>query len=669
METFLGKLNLSEFAIEIYIKLLNRFPLTYYELHSVVPKVTLEEFNKIINELLNVGLITQQPSKNEVPITQYIALPPIFPILNYYSNINANLDDIKNSIQELMINSVNETFKENKTIELDSILQTFQEIKKDIDEDSIIQKQEVEDIVGNMEELNLLKQNLTIFYQKIVSITQTKFADLIKTINLLKTDIIERIQIMEFKKHKDEIISVIENQFKERLDKIIKDFPNTLQELIDKEFKKTEKPIENSADLIIQYQNDFKMLLLNLLSNFETEMNKIHNLLIENNENLFGKMKNLEIKIAERLNSIIQESVNEVSNLNKPIENLMKNYLQEINKADIIQFNKIWTINSITKINESIQYLIKNSKNELIIIIPNLEKHLAIEQFEKINSDLKVKIASSEAHTNSMVKNLKNIKNIGYKTYQNEKLIALRSDNNIIIIGVIQDSVDSLDNFVGIGTSFNPLIKVLDSIIQKLWEKAYSDTFLGTRMAKTQASAEGAPSMKFTTVKPLLSKKIKPEQEVNKAVQIEDKATKGKVDIPSQIHEITKEDVRSTQKQAAMTPRASSTIPTITDLKQKLKQTIDFVSIAKPKAGDEAGIQINNAFTNLVNQLDNIKGDKFGQELSNIADLILEKKGFSVTLHKIRSIIDKYKEKLSLLNNDEKKEIIEEIQSWKKKLF
>ncbi|MFW9989705.1 MAG: helix-turn-helix domain-containing protein, partial [Candidatus Odinarchaeota archaeon] len=102
METFLRKLNLSEFAIEIYLQLLYKFPLTYYEIHSIVPKITLEEFNNIISELLNIGLITQQPSQKEDPITHYRALPPIYPILTYYNNINANLGDIKNSIQELM---------------------------------------------------------------------------------------------------------------------------------------------------------------------------------------------------------------------------------------------------------------------------------------------------------------------------------------------------------------------------------------------------------------------------------------------------------------------------------------------------------------------------------------------------------------------------------------
>ncbi|MFX1501349.1 MAG: hypothetical protein ACFFDH_10355 [Promethearchaeota archaeon] len=664
MDDFLKKLKLSEFAIEIYLKSINKFPLSFYELYSIVPKANLEEFKKSLNELLEVGLLTQQLSKDQENITQYLALPPIFPILNYYNNINSNLDNIKNSIQELMINAVNEIFKENKTIELDSIIQTFQEIRKDIDEDSIIQKQEAEDIVESMDELKLVKQNLTIFHQKIISITQSKFAELIKTINNLEIDIIEKIESMEFKKHKEEIISVIKQQFKEKLDEIVKVFPKVLQELIEKEFNETGKPIENSSDLIIQYQNDFKMLLLNLLSKFETEMNKINDFLIENHENLFAKMKNLEINVAEKLNSIIQDSLIEVSNLNKPIETVLKNYLQELNKTDKFQFNKIWTINSITKINESIQYLIKNSKSELIIIIPSLENHLAIEQFEKINSDLKIKIVSSEAHTNSIVKNLKNIKNITFKSYQNEDVIILKSDNNKLIVGVIQDSIDPLSNFIGIETSFNPLINLLNPIIQNIWEKAYSDTFHGTQMAKTQSGVATTPKRSSIPVKYII-----PKQTIGQSVKIENKQTEPTANISNQIPEIPKDNTRFNKMHPTITSSPDSTTPQITDLKQKLQEKIDFVSVAQPKAGDDAGVKINNAFTNLINKLDILKGDQFGKELADIADLILEKKGFSVTLHKVRRIINKYKDKLSLLNDSEKKEILEEIQEWKKKIF
>ena len=670
MDDFLRKLQLSENAIEIYLKSLRKIPLTYYELYSIVPKATPEEFNKSLSELLDAGLLTQQPSKKQETITHYLSLPPILPILNYYNNINVNLGDIKNTIQELMINSVNEIFQENKTIELDSILQTFQEIRKDIDEDSIIQKQEIEDIVEGMEELNIIKQKLSVLHQKIISITQTQFADLIKTLNSLKNGIIENINSMEFKKHKEEIISLIEQQFKEKLENMIEEFINNLHELIENEFDKTGKPVENSTDVIIQYQNDFKMLLLNMLSNFETKMNKIHDLLQENQENLFAKMKNLEIKIAENLNAIIQNSINEVSNLNRPIENVLKNYLQEISTVDKVLFNKVWIISSVTKINETIQHLLVNSKENLTIIIPHIENHLALEQFENITGNLKIKIASSEAHTNSMVKNFKNVKNIIYKTYQNKDFVALKSDNNQLIIGVIQDSKNPLEDFIGIGTTFEPLIKLLDPLIHDILEKAYSDTFHGTQMAKTQPSMTTTTTQKaLTTARPIISTKLDSNKVVNKPTKIENKGTSPTVTIPSKIQEIPKNDIRSTKSQTTQTPSSTSHKPQITDLKQKLQEKIDFISVAQPKADDEAGIQINNAFTNLINKLDNIKGDEFGKELQNIADIILEKKGFSVTLHKVRSTINKHKDKLSLLDNNDKKEILEDIQSWKIKIF
>ena len=666
MDDFLRKI-LSEHAIEIYLKSLGKFPLSYYELSTLVPKASPEEFNESLGELLGAGLLLQQDSKKKEDLTHYLSLPPILPILNYYDNISANLDSIKNSIQEIMISSVNNVFQENSTIELDSILQNFQEIRKDIEEDSIIQKQEVEDVVEGMEELNEIKQKLSLFHQKIISITQTNFADLIKTINTLKTNIVESINSLEFKKHKEEIISLIEEIFKEKLDNMVGDFLDNLHELIEKEFEETGKPVENSTDLIIQYQNDFKMLLLNMLSNFETKMNKIYDLLKENQEDLFARMKNLEIKIAESLNSIIQNSIDEVSNLNHPAVDLMKKYFQQIRTIDKPLFNNIWVINSVTKINEMIQQLITNSQERITIIIPFLENHIALEQFEDITANLKIKIASSEAHTNSMVKNFKDIKNIIYRSYQNENLVALKGDNEVLFFGVIQDSKNPLDDFIGIGTSYAPLIKLLNPLIQNIWEKSYSDSFHGTQMAPSKTST--TTSKVLTTAKPIISPKIESKKVAKKSIKTEIKETKPSITVPGQIQEIPKSDIRSTKSQTKKTPSPTTPKPQITDLKQKLQDTIDFISVAQPKAGDEAGIQINIAFTNLINKLDNIKGDKFGKELQDIADLILEKKGFSVTLHKVRSIINKYKEKLTSLDDNDKREILESIQSWKKKIF
>jgi len=70
-----------------------------------------------------------------------------------------------------------------------------------------------------------------------------------------------------------------------------------------------------------------------------------------------------------------------------------------------------------------------------------------------------------------------------------------------------------------------------------------------------------------------------------------------------------------------------------------------------------------------VLKINNIEGSKFSNELQIIADLILENKGFSVTLHKVRSVINKYKEKKELLDEEDKKEIFQDIETWKQRLF
>jgi len=666
VKDFLRKMQLPEYAVEIYLKSLGKFPLSFYELYTLIPKATPEEFNDSIKQLLDVGLLIQQKSKKQENIIHYSPLPPILPILNYYENINANLTAIKKSIYDLMVNSLSTMFQENKVLELDSIVNTFQEIKKDIDEDSIIQKQEVEDIVEGMEELKHINKKLSGLHQNIKSITQTKFADLFKTINILKADIISNINSMEFKKHKEEILALVEKLFKEKLDKMVEEFTNNLLELIEKEFDSSSEPIKNTIESIFQYRNDFKILLLNMLTNFESKMNKIYELLKENQEELIPAMKNLEIEIIENLNSIVQNSINQVSNLNKPIETVMKQYIEEMNRVDKQVFNNVWIINSVTKINESIHHLITNSKENLTLIIPHIENHLALEQFDKITGNLKVKIASSEAHTNSIVKSFNDIKNIVYRNYQNDNIIILKSDSDIFILGIIQDSNNTLDDFIGIGTSFKPLIKLLDPLIKNIWEEAYSDSFHATQITKTQAATATTHIKSFTAAKPIIPAKFQSNKGDIKSTKIESKPT---IPIPSKIQEISKEDKRSTKISAPQTPVPSSSSPKITDLKQKLQEKIEFLTAAQPKAGDEAGILINTAFNHLIDKLGSLKGDAFGKELQDIADLILEKKGFSVTLHSIRSTINKYKEKLSLLGEYDKKEIIESIEGWKKRLF
>ena len=672
MRNFLRKLQLSDFAIKIYLKSLGKQPLTYYELYSIDPSMTSDKFNEILNELLNAGLLLQQVYKKENLLTHYYSIPPILPILNYYENIDANLVNIKNSIQKLMITSINEIFKNNKVIEMDAIVASFEEKKKDIDDDSIIQKKEIEDIVESMEVLKELKTEMVSLQKEIKGITQTKSSSLVKSINSFKTELIADINALEFKKHKQEIILIVENKFKERIQNILDDFISDLRELIEIKLLETTKSFENLSNLMFQYREDFKMLLLNMLSNFETKMNKIYDLLNENKEDLDAHLKNLEIKIVEKLNSIIQNSIDEVSGLNKPIEEVLKTYFQEIPSSENFIINKVWIIRSVTKINEEIQKIIAAAQENLTIIIPNLEFHIAIEQFKDIPTNLKIKIVSSEAHTNSLVKKFKEIKNLEYKTFENENLILLKGDTNNILIGIKQDSTETLNDFIGIGSNYESFIALLNPIVKALWKQSYSDTFYAAQNVKTQAPyPKPTSSFKLKTITQKFPKKIEPKvtsKKISKEVQTPAKTTK------STSVQITIKKSKKVDKIPKEVPKKPSvSIPKIKgqieDLKQKLQEKIEFLSAVHPKEGDKAGLVIDKALDELILKIHNIKGDEFSKGLQVIADLILENKGFSVTLHKVRGVINKYKEKLDLLEEEDKKEIFQNFEEWKQKIF
>ena len=107
--------------------------------------------------------------------------------------------------------------------------------------------------------------------------------------------------------------------------------------------------------------------------------------------------------------------------------------------------------------------------------------------------------------------------------------------------------------------------------------------------------------------------------------------------------------------------------PLENNVKQKSVQEKEtFESELFPKQGDEAGMQINIAFNTLILKLDSITAEDFSNELQEIAELILEKRGFSVTLHKIRSLINQYKDKNIPID---KSQVFEEIEDFKKRLF
>ena len=677
MEQFLRQLDLSDEAIKIYRKSLGKSPLTYFELYSLVSKLSLEDFKAVLGELKNSNLIVELvPQKPEIPL-HYIIIPPFSPILTYYSNFRKNLSNIQDAIKGLVINSLNQIFqnKETTIIDNEALYEQFQEIRRDFSEDSLIQKQDVEEIVDDLENLKQIKELLSSLkdvednlYKRIKGITQTEFANLIKTLTKIKSEINDRLKTLELKKKEDKVINIVEEVFKEQLHQMLQDFSSKLSDLIREEFEKFEeplnkiivKPISTIIDDIFKFQNDFKILYLNVINDFEIKINNIQELIVKNKLNLENGLENLQDVILENLNEIVNDSIEQFSGLSKPIENIMKTFFEKMVSSDRMRIDNIWGIKSKIKIAGEIANILSRSIDEIMLFVPKIEGFLNIEQFQNLVKNIRVKIVSSEPHTNSLVRKFKEIPNIEFRTFKNDNIIALKGDDNYIGINIIQtDSNNPLNNVIGIATNYEPFIKLLNPIFKSTWAAAEPD-FGTPAIHKVEPTISPTESNVSIKTQPTIHKPTIPQKTPSFTTVKRQIVTKIEQKIPVQENLFTQ----------VMQPTQKSFVET--NIKEpfiKLQKIGNFTSKFYPKAGDQAGMKINVAFNDLILKFNVLIGEDFSRELQKVADTILEVKGFSVALHDIRMVINKYKKINTLLGDNDKNDIFAAIESWKQRLL
>ena len=211
------------------------------------------------------------------------------------------------------------------------------------------------------------------------------------------------------------------------------------------------------------------------------------------------------------------------------------------------------------------------------------------------------------------MKEFQEIENLEFRTIKRNDFFGVKGDDNQIIICLEkEDSEDPLNDLVGIGSNFNPIVNILKQIIEANWIAAQSET--------------------VTTVKTIRPIKISPV----------------KIPPPQKI------------------PETSELVPSI-DTEQTQG---GYISQVYPKAGDALGMEINTAFNLVIQRLNTITGTDFSHALQEISNFVLEKRGFSVTLHKIRNLINKHKNQVSpFISQKKKNKIFEELEEFKRRLL
>ena len=660
MEEFLKNFQLSDNAIKLYIKCLGQQPLSSSELYTFLPNISQEDFNNVLEDIIDNGLFVPNSNQN-LGILQYLAIPPIKPILNYYENINNNLPSIKEQLQILLSKSLAKIFQDNQIIELDTVYDAAQELRKDVEEDVIIQKQDIDDIVQGMENLKAIKDVLENLRQTIKGVTQTQFSLLIKLIANIKNDIYSKIESLELKKSEKAVKEIVEGAFKENFNKLLGDFTANLHKLIGDEFDNTIESLNNILNSTFRFRDDFQMVLLNMLSTNEKKIKQIIKLITTKKKLLESDLKEFEKTIIDNFAEIIGKSVDSVASLNEPINNTLDNYYNIIKESMEQESDNFWQIKNITRAKEEISNIISQSTKSLLVVVPKLEENLSFDDFKDNPSTIKIQIASSEAHTNSLVKKYKDLKNFEYRILKNESVIICKGDDDSLVIGIIDmESKNSSDNFIGFASKNKSLIKLFHFVVKAIWDIGSSSL------------QETPRTLNITVPKKVSVSKIPITTKVSKPVR----PPPIKTPIKTTPTPITKKPVINQGKKQ----KAISSEGKIAHLAEELNNKINEPKKVRessqtskpteePKKFDESGIEINNAFKDLIKELHKLKGDEFSKEMAIIADLILEKKGFSVTLHKIRSKINQYKNHMSHLNDVDINHIIESIEEWKERIL
>jgi len=660
MEEFLKNFQLSDNAIKLYIKCLGQQPLSSSELYSFLPNISQEDFNNVLEDIIDNGLFVPN-SNQKLGILQYLAIPPIKPILNYYENINNNLPSIKKQVQLLLSKSLAKIFQDNQIIELDTVYHAAQELRKDVEEDVIIQKQDIDDIVQGMENLHITKDVLENLRQTIKGVTQTQFSSLIKLIANIKNDIYGKIESLELKKSEKVVKEIVEGAFKENFNKLLGDFTANLHKLIGDEFDNTIESLNNILNSTFRFRDDFQMVLLNMLSTNEKKIKKLIELITTKKKLLEHDLEEFEKTIIDNFAEIIENSVDSVASLNEPINNTLDSYYNIIKESMEQESDNFWQIKNITRVKEEISNIISQSTQSLLVVVPKLEENLSFDDFKDNPSTIKIQIASSEAHTNSLVKKYKDLKNFEYRILKNESVIICRGDDDSLVIGIIDmESKNSSDNFIGFASKNKSLIKLFHFVVKAIWDIGSSSL------------QETPRTLNITVPKKVSVSKIPITTKVSKPVR----STPIKTPIETTPTPITKKPVINQGKKQ----KAISSEGKIAHLAKELNNKINEPKKVRessqtpkpteePKKFDESGIIINKAFKELIKKLHKLKGDEFSKEMAIIADLILEKKGFSVTLHKIRSKINQYKNHMSHLNDVDINHIIESIEEWKERIL
>ncbi|MFX0022761.1 MAG: hypothetical protein ACFE9S_10565 [Candidatus Hermodarchaeota archaeon] len=628
MNALLKSFNLSDDAINVYLKGLGKFPYTFSEIKSIIPDVSDKEVKQIIDDLIEKKLVLLVNPLYSDSVPHYLIIPPYSAILN-------NL----NSLTEV---------PDNKEIDKAGTDQLFEKFRENL-------LQDLEKISGDL--IDLLSN---------------------------KDDSGQTIEILsEVEENVKKFSHVILNDVSEMIT------PLRLQSGVDaRDFTKlinsVKQKISESEEIVANMFSQFKDIVKNLDSpNMKTEVEAFKTFIRKLGESIDNRVHELSLSTSSPSSDNIQA-------LEKSLYTILSDFISE--NQDPLE--KFWSINSKEKIKEIISGLLEKSETEITIIVPTIKDFIPLEKFKLDYSEDQSLTQKITEKSFTQKKPVRTRPTITKKQKQEiiDKIDA--TSKKVSELKGFELSHDVADILAFI-SEINPESTVIDSI------QGWLNRLLVIRKhldSNTQyLLLEDIERWKKDHSK---IKKIeeKPEREVVDEIKsklTEEKATKETDSLDLQIKIISSD---SHENKHALALAKKSNIEYLKTKKNNIiavngdnsslifgvyekntkNFTIDisgFLTTYKPmieiftpvldeivkNAQYPKEVEINRGFNEIIENINDFKGNKISKKLKSLLDVVFEKEGISLDILELKLLVGKLEKIYQPLDNEMKEYVIYQL--------
>ncbi len=400
-------------------------------------------------------------------------------------------------------------------------------------------------------------------------------------------------------------------------------------------------------------------------------------------------------KLGESIDKRVQElslgtgspTSEKIQVIEKSLYDILVNYIN-INK---VSSNKFWIINSYEKIKEIISQLLDKCKNELTIIVPNIEDFIPLEKLELVYSDdlgfekgdilIKKKEQKKPVSSGTSITK-KQKKEIGEKFDNTAKKVAeLKgfelSHDMAELLAIISDVNAESVVIDGIQRWLNRLLvirKHLDSNTQYLllediekWKKDYHKVKI---IEKTPEKDEiiskknvhsGGLKIKIISSDPHENKHALAFHNKSNIEYLQIKKNHNFIIIGDNCNLVFGAYQKANNKDTFEISGFFTTYQPIIDL------IFPLISKFRRKAKFPREIEINRGFNGIIENINEYSGKKIGKKLKNLLDVAFEKDGISLDILELKLLIGKIEKIYQPLNDEMKEYVINGLNKLNKK--